>query len=141
MGAECPIPQIRDLIMYSFFVAQTPPTPPPTSVDKNNPEFGTSDVSVGSRNCRCFDLTSNHDHGSQFSGQDRVSGHTLVIYQVKHLFDLDFTDQTHTRSDHRTRKELTRKSFVGLRPSPPYPHPVVILGMMRSRICGLGHSC
>ena len=42
-----------------------------------------------------------------------------MIYQVKHLFDLDFTDQTHTRSDHKTRKELTRKSSVGLRPPPP----------------------
>ena len=61
----------------------------------------------------------NHDRASRFSGQDCVSGHLLVIYQVKRLLDLDFIHQTRVRRTTKTRKELPGKSSVGLRPPPP----------------------
>jgi hypothetical protein len=78
----------------------------------------------------------NHDRGSRFSGQDCVSGHLLVIYQVKRLLDLDFIHQTRVSRTTKTRKELPGKSSVALRPPPPG----FILGMLRSRIWTDGPS-
>ena len=53
-----------------------------------------------------------------FCGSDSVSCHLLVSYQVKRLLDLDFIPLTQSRSDHKTRKELPRKSSMASDPLP-----------------------
>ena len=71
------------------------------------------------RNCRCFDLTSKSRPWTAFLWSRQCFCSLTGLYQVKHLLDLDFIHQTRIRFDHKTRKELPGKSFVGLRPAPP----------------------
>ena len=86
------------------------PQPPP-----RRPKNSTLAISVDSHLADVLTWPQNHDRGSRFVGQDSVSGHLLVIYQVKHLLDLDFIRRTLTGSDHKTRKQCL-EIVCGLRP-------------------------